>query len=380
MASVLIFDDDPQVGALVAEIVRGRGLTVEHHLSASGIVGIVREAKPRLIVLDIMMPGLDGLSACHAIRADPATRHVRIVMLTSKTSAVDQETAKRYGADLYLTKPFSVAALSMAVSSLFGEPLPADAAPAAPAAPMTMTVLPGGAVIETGDRWLVLDAGEGVGAWMEAQRTAPREAWIFLSRYSDAAVSELERVGLLLAVGTSVRLAGPDSPDTPLNHMAPRMVRGMRSGRRLPMVHPLREGEISLFPGAFATAFHALHPGLTMGYRFDFPNRRVVYCPAHVPNPDPAQVDGHDARKFRNFFANADMMLHGFERSVSEPGDGAAWEAVQDHAAYAGVRRLMLLPGPGKEARPELGACAAARAELLKLDCRLSAGCPRIIF
>jgi CheY-like chemotaxis protein len=379
MASVLIFDDDPQVGALVAEIVRGRGLTVEHHLSAAGIVGIVRDAKPRLIVLDVMMPGLDGLSACHAIRADPSTRHVRIVMLTSKTSAVDQETAKRYGADLYLTKPFSVAALTMAVSSLFGETVPAEA-PAAPAAPITMTVLPGGAVIENGDRWIVLDAGEGVGAWMESQRTAPREAWIFLSRYADAAVAELDKIGLLLAVGASVRLAGPDSPDTPLNHLAPRMVRGMRPGKRLPMVHPLREGEISLFPGVFATAFHSLHPGLTMGYRFDFPNRRIVYAPAHIPSPDPAQVDGHDARKFRAFFADADLMLHGFERSVQEPGEGAAWEAVQDHAAYAGVKRLMLVASPGTAVEADLGARAATRAEMLKLDCRLSAGHPRIIF
>jgi CheY-like chemotaxis protein len=379
MASVLIFDDDPQVGSLVAEIVRGRGLTVEHHLTASGIVGIIREAKPRLVVLDVMMPGLDGLSACHAIRADASTRHVRIIMLTSKTSAVDKETAKRYGADLYLTKPFSVAALTMAVSSLFGEPLPSETAPAAPAAPLTMTILPGGAVIEFGDQWVVLDAGEGVGTWMESQKTAPREAWIFLSRYSPEAVSEMEKIGLLLAVGTSVRLAGPDSPEGPLNHIAPRMTRGLRAGRRLPMVHPLREGEISLFPGAFATAFHSLHPGLTMGYRFDFPNRRVVYCPAHIPNPDPAQIEGHDARKFRNFFANADMMLHGFERSVTEAGDGAAWEAVQDHAAYAGVKHLMLVRSSRTASAPDLGARVAARAEFLKLDCRLS-GHFRIIF
>src|SRR5580704_6442675 len=125
MANVLIFDDDAEVGSLVADVVRGCGLTVEHHLTAGGIIDVVREAKPLIVILDVMMPGLDGLSACHAIRANPATRRVRIVMLTSKASAVDKDTAKRYGADLYLTKPFSVAALTMAVSSLFGEALPA---------------------------------------------------------------------------------------------------------------------------------------------------------------------------------------------------------------------------------------------------------------
>ena len=358
MTNVLIFDDDPLVGGLVSEVVRSRGLTVVHHLSASGIVDIVRDARPQIVVLDVMMPGLDGLSACHAIRSNAATKHVKIVMLTSKTSTVDKETARRYGADLYLTKPFSIAALSASLGSLLGSSAPA-APPEAPAAPLTLSVLPGGAIIETEGRWIVLDAGEGVGSWIEKQREAPREAWVFLTRYAPAAVSELEKVGLLLSVGTSVRLAGPDSPETMLNHMAPRMSRGGRVNRSLPLLHPLREGEISLFPGAFATAFYTLHPGLTMGYRFDLPRRRIVYCPAHVPNPDPTTADGHDARKFRAFFANADLMISGFSRSLADRGEGAAWETVQDHAAYAGVKRLVLIP------------LLAARAELLKLDCRL---------
>jgi hypothetical protein len=150
--------------------------------------------------------------------------------------------------------------------------------------------------------------------------------------------------------------------------------------RTLPLLHPLREGEIMLFPGVFATCIHALHPGLTMAYRFDFPGRRVVYCPAHIPNPDPATVDGHDARKFRGFFANADLMLHGFRRSITEPGEGAAWETIQDHASYAGVKHLMLLPLPGTPVPGDLAARVAARADGLRLDCRLWVGRPRIVF
>ncbi|MFI5361743.1 MAG: response regulator [Elusimicrobiota bacterium] len=374
MANVLIFDDDAGVGTLVAEVVRNCGLTAEHHLTAGGIVDVVREAKPWIVILDVMMPGLDGLSACHAIRANSATRHVKIVMLTSKNSAVDQAAAKRYGADLYLTKPFSISALAATLLSMLGDAAPAAPPPRAPAAPMTMTVLPGGIVLETEGRWFVLDAGAGVGSWIETRKTAPREAFIFLSRYSPDATSELDKTGLLLSVGTTVRVMGPDSPETLLNHLAPRMSRGAGVARSLPLLHPLRESEITLYPGVFATAFYTLYPGLTMGYRLDLPNRKVVYCPAHVPNPDPATADDHDARKFRKLFANADLMLHGFSRSIREPGEGAAWEVVQDHAAYAGVKQLLLFPLPGAAVSPNLAGEAAARAELLKLDCRLWPG------
>jgi CheY-like chemotaxis protein len=374
MANVLIFDDDLEVGSLVSEVVRGCGFTVAHHLTAGGIIDVVREAKPQIVILDVMMPGLDGLSACHAIRASFATRHVRIVMLTSKTSAVDQAAAKRYGADLYLTKPFSVSALAATLTSMLGAAAPPPPPPKAPAAPMTMAVAPGGIVLETEGRWFVLDAGAGVGPWIESQRSAPSEAWVFLSRYSPEASADLEKVGLLLAVGTSVRVMGPDSPEAFLNHLVPRLSRGAGVKRSLPLLHPLREGEISLFPGVFATAFYTLYPGLTMGYRLDFPNRRVVYCPAHIPHPDPATADAHDARKFRKIFANTDLMLHGFSRSIQEPGDGAAWEVVQDHAAYAGVKQLLLFPLPGTRTAAGLADEVAERAELLKIDCRLWSG------
>jgi CheY-like chemotaxis protein len=374
MANVLIYDDDPEVGSLVSEVVRSCGLTVEHHLTAGGIIDIVRESKPQIVILDVMMPGLDGLSACHAIRANSATRHVKIVMLTSKTSTVDPAAAKKYGADLYLTKPFSIAALAMTLRSMLGDEAPPAPPTKAPAAPMAMTVVPGGVVLETEGRWFVFDAGLGMGSWIESQRSVPREAWVFMSRYAREASSELEKVGLLLAVGTSVRVLGPDSPETYLNHLAPRLTRGAGVTRALPLLQPLREGEISLFSGAFATAFYTLYPGLTMGYRLDLPHRRIVYCPAHIPNPDPATADGHDARKFRKIFANADLMLHGFGRSIREPGEGAAWEAVQDHAAYAGVKKLVLFPLPGAEAAPNMAAEVAARADMLKIETQLCFG------
>ena len=74
MADVLIFDDDPSVGDLMSELLRGRGLTVSHFLSGAGVVQLVQENKPKLVILDIMMPGMDGLTACRTLKSNPATR------------------------------------------------------------------------------------------------------------------------------------------------------------------------------------------------------------------------------------------------------------------------------------------------------------------
>lgn len=355
----MIFDDDPSVGALVSDVCRGRGYSVEHHMSAAGIVEIVRQTQPRLVVLDIMMPGLDGVSACHAIRSHVATRRVKIVMLSSKTSNVDQEAARRAGADLYLTKPFSVEAFARAVVALLG----AEAAPvpAAPAAPVSATLFPGGGVVETDGVWLVLDAGAGVGSWIGRQRRAPGEAWMFFSRYDAATTQEIDGAAILLGVGTRLRLAGPDSPDAPLQRLAPRVTRAAGLTRSLPLLQIMREGDQPLWAGASATGFYGLYPGLSMGYRFDLSDRRIVYCPAHVPNPDPAARESHDARKFRGFFKDAHLLVHGFGRARADLGESAAWEAVQDLAASAGARRLALLPLPGTLVPPDLGARAAER-------------------
>ncbi len=378
MASVLIFDDDPGVGSLVADLVRGWGLTVEHHLSAGGIVEIVRAARPRIVVLDIMMPGLDGLSACRAIRADPSTRHVKTVMLTSKASELDQETAKRYGADSYVTKPFSVPALSGTLSALLGMDLAAEV-PKTPAPPVAVTVMAGGAVLECGDLWVVLDAGAGVGRWIESRRTPPREVWLLLSRYEPAALAELDAVGLLLAVGTRLRLAGPDTPESPLQRLAPRLSRAAGVTRVLPLLHPLREGELALAPGATATALYAQHPGTTMAYRLDFSGRRVVFCPAHAPGDGAAARESHDFKKFRDFFSGVDLLVHGFARSADQAGTGASWESVVDLAAAAGVRSLLLTPLPGAALPGGLAESVRARAAARGLDAAPAEGEPRLV-
>ena len=119
------------------------------------------------------------------------------------------------------------------------------------------------------------------------------------------------------------------------------------AGGRTPLLFPQREGEFQLETGVIAATRYSQHPGLTLAYRVDVQDRRVVYCPAHEIKPDASGWKGHEMSKFRALFYNADVLLHGYRRSLSDPrpdddlGRGA-WEPVVDLAAECGVRQLVL--------------------------------------
>ena len=356
----MIFDDDPVIGAMVLELVRGCGLSAEYFQSAAGAVQIVKDTRPRLVILDIMMPGIDGLSACHAIRANVSTRHVKVLMLSAKSSIVDRQAAARYGADHYLTKPFSVEEFTGIVRRLTGIPaknfLPGELQ--LPSPPLILNLLHCGAVLQAGNLWVFLDMGYGTGAWLDAQEYLPDEAWILFTRYDGAATAEVEAGADLLAEGCRVKIGGPDSPDSPLQRLAPRMCR-KAPGAALPMLYPQKEDEVQLAPGISLTCRYARHPGASMAYRVETRDKSVVYCPVNEIDPDPKVWRSHEADKFRKFFKGANVLVHGFRRSQEDPkaddGHGTgAWEPIIDMAAEAGVRELILLPQPGVLPPPDL--------------------------
>ncbi len=108
MVKVLIIEDEESLLNNLAEKLRSEGFTVS--ISADGESGLemVRQETPDLIVLDIMLPGLDGLSICRMVRHDTATAHIPIIMLTARGTEVDKIVGLESGADDYVVKPFGL--------------------------------------------------------------------------------------------------------------------------------------------------------------------------------------------------------------------------------------------------------------------------------
>ncbi len=350
MADVLIFDDDPRVGDLVGEILRSRGLSAAHFPSGAGVVQIVKDARPRLVVLDIMMPGVDGLSACRAIRETPATRHVKIVVLTAKQFDKDREDAKRYGADLFFNKPFKTADLAAGIGGLLGVAEPAAAPPAPPTAPLVAALTEGGLVLEAAGQWIFFDAGKGTAHWLSSRSVRPASAWVLLSRYDEDAVHEFRSFAPLLGSGCRISLSGPDDADSLLQRLAPHM-NGLPGQRApgTPLLYPQREADLQLGPGLMASTRYTQHGGACLAWRLDVQGRRIVWCPANDLPPVAEDWNRHEREKFKTLFAGADLLLHGFARSSGDPVSGGAryrgaWEPVVSLARDAGVKRLGLVP------------------------------------
>ncbi len=105
--TILIADDDLQVVELVQAYLEKEGFAVVIAADGGTALERVERDRPDLVVLDIMLPKLDGWAVCRRIREDEATRHLPIVMLTSRGDEMDRVLGLELGADDYVTKPFS---------------------------------------------------------------------------------------------------------------------------------------------------------------------------------------------------------------------------------------------------------------------------------
>ncbi len=118
MSTILIVEDEPDIAELVAHTLTRAGYRTVLAASGPDALAQVRRAPPALVILDLMLPGLDGLAVCQAIRADPTTAAVPILILTARAQESDRVAGLELGADDYVTKPFSPRELAARVAAL----------------------------------------------------------------------------------------------------------------------------------------------------------------------------------------------------------------------------------------------------------------------
>jgi CheY-like chemotaxis protein len=119
--TILIVEDEPKNMTLTRDLLKISGYeTIEARDGKEGVEK-AKAAKPNLILMDIMMPKMDGYAACTAIKADQSTRHIPVVMLTAVGYELNKKLAKQMGADGYVTKPFSRQQLLDAITPLLGK-------------------------------------------------------------------------------------------------------------------------------------------------------------------------------------------------------------------------------------------------------------------
>ena len=112
MDKIVLIEDDPGIRTVIRLALKGAGFTsiCEAENGTDGLALVQRE-KPALVILDLMLPGMDGLAVCSAIRRNPSVSGTPIVMLTARAAEEDVVRGLELGADDYITKPFSNAIL-----------------------------------------------------------------------------------------------------------------------------------------------------------------------------------------------------------------------------------------------------------------------------
>ncbi len=118
---ILVIEDDPSTSRLVDYSLRHEGYQV---LTASNGLEGIRKAHneaPDLIILDVMLPGMDGFEICHRLRSEPDTAQLPILMFSAKVQEIDKETGLKVGADDYLSKPTAPAEIVSRVEKLLAK-------------------------------------------------------------------------------------------------------------------------------------------------------------------------------------------------------------------------------------------------------------------
>jgi len=117
-ATILVADDDPSILGMVVTSLSNAAYRVISAVDGQQALAEAMEHRPALVVLDVMMPEMSGWEVARALRQNPETETIKIVMLTAIGTAMNEMTSPLYGADAYLDKPFELKELERTIGKL----------------------------------------------------------------------------------------------------------------------------------------------------------------------------------------------------------------------------------------------------------------------
>ena len=127
-ARVLIVDDEPNILLSLQFLMKKAGYAVRTATDGEQALAEIARERPDIVLLDVMMPKLDGFSVCQRIKAAPEWREVRVIMLTARGRDVEREKGRTLGADDYITKPFATKDAMDRVAAALARPAAAPGA------------------------------------------------------------------------------------------------------------------------------------------------------------------------------------------------------------------------------------------------------------
>ncbi|MBI4422182.1 MAG: response regulator [Elusimicrobia bacterium] len=375
---VLIVDDDYTQAHFVEEILSALGFTSKIVLDGRRALEEARAAKPRLTIIDIIMPGIDGLSVCRSLRPEADAWGGKLLVASAKDGSVEEPRALRSGASGFLEKPYSLSKLREAVGRLLGA---APKGRVAVKAGVRVTVWGSRGAGKAGTSafgtrtpcvsvglpagdLLILDAGTGIrdcaGALAPTRKLPP--ITVLLTHYHETHVEGLKGLALLARPDASLRVGGPRDPDVAIKDLL--MDAGARDAVATFFVD---EAVYRISEALTVRAIFTNHPTTTVAFGIEAAGRKIIYCPDSELSDGDEEVDfGNNFERLRAFALGADLLLHDAhcapEDAVKRPGH-SSWQGAVRLAVQAEVRRLLLFHAAMEYPDDRLAALESAARE-----------------
>ena len=407
---MLVVDDDPMVGELSRELLVDGGYKVSLLQDSLQAIDTIKKLMPRLIVTDIMMPGVSGMDICKAVRSDPSLQHIKIIVVSGKSYQIEKQRAFQFGADFFLQKPYNVETFFSTVKSILdGMPASAAQAPAAPgpeiiredlsprssdleAGQLRLTVWGSRGLspripntvsryghqtscvsVETKEHLFIFDAGTGIvdlGREIAEKKRYFKDIWICLTHFH---LDHIIGLGSFLPIYDSnfaIHLVGANDPEKSLKEVAQATFYSSYSLTKNPPkakidVYEILEDNYELLPGVRLSSIYANHPTNTMVYLLETLGRKIAYAPDSEIWGDATAFQDYD-EKLGGFVRGSDILLHDAAYSDKDyethkiQGHSGLSVTVDFAAEKAQARDLILFHAKAEYTDEELDAMLAA--------------------
>lgn len=358
-AEIIVVDDDPIAGTLTSEILADAGYRMLLIHESVKAMAAIKAHKPRLCVLDILMPGIDGITLCQMIKEDPETKAIRVIIVSGKSFQVERDRATRLGADLFVEKPYNVDTFAQGVGNLIGppsgepagpEPAPAEAAPAAVLtlkfwgtrgatlnSPSKYGSRTPCVTLQAGNDFFILDAGTGLvplGRELVAQRSH-KELWLLLTHFHPNHVDGLADFAPLFDPEFTLHWAGANDLEMTIETFLTQSLQAayQKTGKAPAAqmdFYELIESTYNLNAETKLSTVYMNHPTTSLCYALERGGKKVIYCPDSELYSDPAALQDFN-EKFAGFAQGATLLIH--DASFTE--DDYERNKNQGHSSFA---------------------------------------------
>ncbi len=336
-----IVDDDRIFIKFLTKYLASEFLTIASRTTSSGALQEIKHLKPDCLILDIMMPDIDGFELCKQVKAEPSLVNTKIVVVSGKTYEIDRKRAFDMGADGYIVKPVAPDKIVGQIQRIVEDRVEMTFWGVRGTLPV-----PGKETIRYGGNTscvslefpkgslFIFDAGTGIKSLsdhLETQKRSQTEAKIFISHPHWDHINALPFFTPLYKQGNEFEIMGPAHGDISIREL----ISGQMDGVYFPIeikefgatvsFQNLKEGIVSI-DGIKVQTILLNHPGHCLGYRIDYKDRSICYITDNELFPKSSRFYNNDyIKKLTAFIRNTDALITDCTYSEEEYAQKVRW-------------------------------------------------------